>query len=109
MFRAMSGDCDIPEPTPESLDFNRMLVENPVATFAVRVAGKTMTAAGIFPKDICVVRKDLTPVNGSIVVAIVGDDFTLKRYRHKDGRIILQAENPAFPDIDITGDEGFEV
>lgn len=47
--------------------------------------------------------------NGSIVIAVVGDGFTLKRLRLKNGRTILQAENPAFPDIDVTGDPTFEI
>jgi DNA polymerase V len=90
-------------------DFNTMLVKNPPATFAVRVAGESMTGAGIFPKDIAVVRRDRTAENGSIVVAVVGDAFTLKTYRQRNGRTILEAANPAFPDIDVTGDESFEV
>lgn len=44
-------------------DFNTMLVENPAATFAVRVSGKSMTGAGIFPGDVAVVNRARTPVN----------------------------------------------
>ena len=69
----MSGDCDIPEQASEKLDFNQMLVTNPAATFAVRVAGESMTGIGIHPKDIAIVDRSLTPKNGSIVVAVVGD------------------------------------
>jgi DNA polymerase V len=90
-------------------DFNALLVENPVATFAVRVSGKSMTGAGIFPGDIAIVNKARVPVNGSIVVAIVDNEFTLKRYRVKGGAIYLQAENPAFTDIKITEGMYFEV
>jgi DNA polymerase V len=101
----MSGDEILNDP----IDFNQLLVENPAATFAVRVAGESMTGAGIFPKDIAVVRRDLTPTNGSIVVAVVGDGFTMKTYRQRNGRTILEAANPAFSDIDVTGDETFEI
>lgn len=90
-------------------DFNAMLVENPAATFAVRVSGKSMTGAGIFPGDIAVVNRARTPVNGSIVVAIVDGEFTLKRYRVKVGSIYLQAENPAFLDIQITEGRDFDI
>jgi DNA polymerase V len=86
-----------------------MLVVNPAATFAVRVAGESMTGCGIYPKDIAVVRRDLTPTNGSVVVAVVGDSFTLKTYRQRNARTILEAANPAFTDIDVTGDDSFEV
>jgi DNA polymerase V len=101
----MSGDEILNDP----IDFNQLLVENPAATFAVRVAGESMTGAGIFPKDIAIVRRDLTPTNGSIVVAVVGDGFTMKTYRQRNGRTILEAANPAFADIDVTGDETFEI
>jgi DNA polymerase V len=100
----MSGD-EILQDLP---DFNTLLVENPPATFAVRVSGGSMTGAGIFPKDIAVVRRDLTPTNGSVVVAVVGDGFTMKTYRQRNGRTNLEAANPAFSDIDVTGDETFE-
>ena len=93
----------------QALDFNKMLVENPAATFAVRVAGQSMTGAGIFPNDIAIVNRARNPVNGSIVVAIVDGEFTLKRYRLKNGQITLQAENPAFPDIEITEGMDFEI
>jgi DNA polymerase V len=95
--------------TEGPIDFNSMLVENAAATFAVRVAGKSMTGAGIFPGDIAVVNRAKTPVNGSIVVAIVDGEFTLKRLRLRDGKITLQAENPKFPDIQITDAHDFEI
>jgi DNA polymerase V len=92
-----------------ALDFNELLVENPAATFAVRVAGESMTGIGIFPKDIAVVNRARNPVNGSIVVALVDGSFTMKRYRLKDGKITLQAENLAYPDIEITEGSDFEI
>ncbi len=101
----MSGDEILNDP----IDFNQLLVENPVATFAVRVAGESMTGCGIFPKDIAVVDRAKTPVNGSIVVAVVDGAFTMKRYRLKDWQITLQAENPKFPDILITDAHDFEI
>lgn len=99
----------VPDQFKQLPDFNAMLVENPAATFAVRVSGTSMTGAGIFPNDIAIVNKARVPVNGSIVVAILDGEFTLKRYRARDGSITLQAENPAFPDIQITEGRDFEV
>ena len=99
----------VPDQFEQLPDFNLFLVENPAATFAVRVAGESMTGAGILPKDIAIVNRARTPVNGSIVVAILGDAFTLKRLRLEEGKITLQAENPAFPDIEITEAMDFEI
>jgi DNA polymerase V len=101
----MLGDEILNDP----IDFNSFLVENPAATSAVRVAGESMTGCGIFPKDIAVVRRDLTPTYGSVVVAISQCGFTLKTFRQRNGRIILEAANPAYPDIDTTGDDSFEI
>src|SRR6202040_1908125 len=47
------------------LDFNELLIENPAATFAVRIAGESMTGAGLFPGDIAVVDRARTAVHGS--------------------------------------------
>src|SRR6478752_1926086 len=86
------------------LDFNELLIENPDATFAVRLASDSMTGAGLFPGDIAVIDRSVTPTSGCIVLALLDGEFTIKRYRPRDGKIVLQAENPAFPDIEVTAD-----
>jgi DNA polymerase V len=48
-------------------------------------------------------------VSGCVVLALVDGDFTVKRYRVKEGLIVLQAENPAYPDIEIKDGTDFEV
>jgi repressor LexA len=56
-----------------------------------------MLGAGILPGDILIVRKDVPAANGDIVVALVDDEATVKRYRRATGgRIELHPENPAF-------------
>jgi DNA polymerase V len=92
-----------------TLDFNELLVENPAATFAVRVAGDSMTGAGIFPEDIAIVDRSRAPLDRSIVLAFVDGEFTLKRYRRRSGRVWLQAENSAYKDIEITESIAFEI
>jgi DNA polymerase V len=68
-----------------------------------------MTGAGLFPGDIAVIDRSVTPTPGCIVLALLDGEFTIKRYRPRDGKIVLQAENPAFPDIEVTPDRAFEV
>lgn len=64
--------------------------------FALRVKGESMINAGILNGDIVVVKSAPTAMDGEIVVALIGEEATVKRiYRHKDG-IELRAENPAF-------------
>ena len=91
------------------LDFNELLIENPAATFAVRIAGDSMTGIGLFPGDFAVVDRARTAFDGSIVLALLDGEFAIKRYRRKGARAWLQAENPAFKDIVLTEDSAFEV
>jgi DNA polymerase V len=92
-----------------ALDFNELLIENRAATFAVRIEGESMTGVGMFPGDIAVINRARTPINGCVALALVDGDFTVKRYRDRDGQIVLQAENPTYPDIAITDGTDFEV
>ena len=105
--------CGFPSPADDyldrALDFNELLVHTPAATFAVRVAGESMTGAGIFPGDIAVVDRSLSPTNGCIVLALVDNEFTLKRYCISGGTVTLEAANPAFPPIRVSREIGFEV
>ena len=74
------------------------------ADFLLRVKGDSMIDAGILDRDIVVVRKSETAVNGDIVVALVGDDesadeATVKRYFRESGRVRLQPENATLEPI----------
>jgi repressor LexA len=67
------------------------------ALFALRVRGESMLGAGILPGDIVIVRKDAPAANGDIVVALVDDEATVKRFRRASGgRVELHPENPEF-------------
>ncbi|HOP64410.1 MAG TPA: translesion error-prone DNA polymerase V autoproteolytic subunit [Spirochaetota bacterium] len=92
-----------------TLDLNDYLIEHPAATFFVRVAGDSMTGAGINSGDILIVDRALTPRNGSIVVAILDGEFTVKRFSRLKGRIFLLPENPSYEPIEITEGAEFEV
>ena len=71
--------------------------------FALRVRGESMKNAGILPGDLVVVRPQCTAENGEIVVALLGDEATVKRFCKQNGHILLLPENDAFSPID--GDE----
>ena len=67
--------------------------------FALRVRGHSMTGAGILPGDVVIVRRQSTADSGDIVVALVGDEATVKRLHRTGRRIELHAENPEFSPI----------
>jgi DNA polymerase V len=76
----------------------------------VRLASDSMTGTGLFPGDIAVIDRSVTPSNGCIVLALLDGEFTIKHYRPKgEGRAVLQAENPNFADIEVTAERAFEV
>jgi DNA polymerase V len=112
-LRASPAACGFPPPTDDyldrPLDFNELLIENPAATFAVRIAGDSMTGVGLYPGDIAVVDRSKTATDESIVLALLAGEFTIKRYRRKGKRIWLQAENPAFKNTELNEDSAFEV
>jgi len=72
---------------------------SPDDLFALRVHGESMTGAGILPGDIVVVRRQRRADPGDIVVALVGDEATVKRFRTRGKRVELHPENPAFDPI----------
>lgn len=67
--------------------------------FALRVRGLSMVNAGILDGDLAVVEQANTAVDGQIVVAVIDDAITLKRYYKESTRIRLQPENPDFQAI----------
>ena len=60
-----------------------------------------MINAGIFPDDILVVDRSLKAEDGKVVIAVVDNELTVKRYRKKGKSIILEPENNAFDPIFI--------
>jgi repressor LexA len=67
--------------------------------FALRVKGQSMINAGICEGDIALIRQQPTAENGEIVVAMIDDAVTLKRYFREANRVQLKAENPEFASI----------
>ena len=70
--------------------------------FALRVRGESMLKAGILPGDLVVVRRQQTAQNGEIVVALLGEEATVKRLSRRNGEIWLLPENDAYQPIDGT-------
>ncbi len=79
------------------LDLNDLLITHPLATFFFEVSGRSMEGAGIFDRDLVIVNRALRPVHGSIVLAQVDSDFTVKYLHLKRSRVELVAANPTFP------------
>jgi len=68
--------------------------------FALRVRGESMLYAGILPGDLVVVHQQADARNGEIVVALLGDEATVKRLKRGSGEVWLLPENPEYQPID---------
>lgn len=80
------------------------LVSHPSKTVLIRVTGVSMIDAGIHADDIVVVEKRINANVGDIVVAIVDNEFTLKRLGRERGRVVLRPENKAYPVVRPKGE-----
>ena len=67
--------------------------------FALRVKGESMINAHILDGDIVIVEQCPTAQNGDIVVALVGEEATVKRFYKEDGHFRLQPENDTMDPI----------
>ena len=67
--------------------------------FALRVRGLSMQNAGILDGDLALIEQTNTAVDGQIIVAVIDDAITLKRYYKEANRVRLQPENPDFQAI----------
>ena len=70
--------------------------------FALRVRGDSMINAGIFNGDLVVVRQQPVANNGEIVVALLEDEATVKRFSRRNGHVWLLPENDDYQPIDGT-------
>ena len=93
----------------QHLDLNEHLVSHPASTFYLRVVGESMAGDNIHPGDILVVDRAVEQASGRIIIAVLDGEFTVKRLRHKHGRIFLEPSNLAFKPVEITPDMDFEV
>jgi DNA polymerase V len=103
LFRVPAG---FPSPAEDfiegSLDLNDY-IEHPAATYFVRAQGNSMIGAGIYDGDLLIVDRSLEPKSGSIVIASVMGELTVKRLKkNANGSWLLIPENPDYPVIPLS-------
>jgi repressor LexA len=77
--------------------------------FALKVRGQSMIQAGIFDGDFVIVRHQQVAHDGDIVVALIGDEATVKRFFRQADKVVLQPENPSMAPIVVTPDRGCSI
>lgn len=73
--------------------------------FAVRVAGDSMRDAGILEGDQVIVRQRSVAADGDVVIATLEGETTIKRLRMRGSHVMLVAENPKYPSIEVRAEE----
>ena len=91
------------------IDLNDYVTKYPEATFFARVTGECMVGSGIFPDDLLVVDKSLTPSSGDIVVGIIDNEFILRSYFKKGQKEYLMPDNDYFKPIERNESTHFEI
>ncbi|WP_294216240.1 LexA family transcriptional regulator [uncultured Sphingomonas sp.] len=88
--------------TEEPIDLAAWLIDQPAASYVMRVAGHSMVDAGISDGDLVVVSRAVEARPGDIVVALVDGDRTMKRLRRSGGRLWLVPEAEGYSRIPVT-------
>lgn len=79
------------------------------SVFMLKIVGDSMIDAGIFEGDIIIVDKEKEPVNSKIVVALIDDFATVKRFLKKSNSVVLHPENSSYEDIILTENDNFSI
>lgn len=93
----------------KGLDINDYLVRNKASTYFFRVVGDSMVGARIHDGDMLVVDRSIKPKHGHIVLAVINNEYTVKRLYAGNGVIELHAENPAYPSIRLRENDELQV
>ena len=91
------------------LDLSNYLIQHPSATFCVRVEGDSMFGAGIQSGDVILIDRSLTPTCGSIVLAVIDGEFTVKRVDIIDDKLFLIPENHRLKPMEVSEGSNFQV
>jgi len=89
----------IAEENKDYLTIDDYLIENPQSSFLLKVSGDSMTGVGIFEGDIVIIERKKDVNAGSIVLAQIDNEWTLKIFKTDRKKHInyLEAANPKYP------------
>lgn len=98
---------DADDSVDRGFDLMDHLIRHPKTVYYVRAKGYSLVEAGIFHKDILVVDTAVEPQHGSIVIAVVNGELTIKRLHNEGPELMLLSANPDYPPVTITRDMSF--
>ncbi|MEJ2685522.1 MAG: transcriptional repressor LexA [Candidatus Sulfobium sp.] len=96
-------EAGFPSPAEEelvdTLSLDDLLIQNPEATFLLKVSGDSMSGAGILPGDMVLIDRGQTPKSGDIVIAEVDGEWTMKYLKKRGDSVALIPANPNYKPI----------
>jgi repressor LexA len=92
-----------------TISVDRSILGRATRLFALHVRGDSMIRAGIYDGDIAIAQQQSVADHGDIVIALLGDEATVKRFYRKKKLIILQPENDAMQPIRIIEGSDFKI
>ncbi len=95
--------------TRQRIDLNTALIRNQAATYLFRVKGDSMMGAGIYEGDTLLVDRSIDPQHNHIVLALLNNEFTVKRFYRRGGVVKLLAENSIYPPRLVREEDDFVV
>ena len=107
-------ECGFPSPardfTESSIDLNEELIHRPNSTFVVRARGHSMIDAGISPGDLIIVDRSLKPRHGSVIVAVLDGELSIKTLSIKSKHdILLKSANKNYEDVHVSEEMDFMI
>ena len=112
-FYKEAVECGFPSPardfTEGTIDLNEELIPRPNSTFIVRARGDSMIGSGIYPGDLLIVDRSLSPRNGSIIIAVLDGELSVKGLKLNNGQVTLSSSNPNYSDVIVSEEMDFTI
>ncbi|SVB03000.1 uncharacterized protein METZ01_LOCUS155854 [marine metagenome] len=112
-FYKEAVECGFPSPardfTEGSIDLNEELIPHPNSTFVVRARGDSMIGSGIYPNDLVIVDRSLKFRNGSVIIAVVDGELSIKILKIQDKQISLSSANKNYSDVLVSEEMDFTI
>lgn len=84
------------------VDLNEQLIKNPITTVFLKAASDALKESGVFKGDLVVVDRSAHPSSGAMVIVELDNDLSIRRYHHKDQKILLSTD---YSHIEFTQDD----
>ena len=106
-------ECGFPSPardyTEGSIDLNEELIHHPNSTFVVRARGQSMIDIGISTGDLIIVDRSLKPRNGSVIIAVLDGELSIKILDTSNKKISLLSANKNYSDVHVSEEMDFMI